>query len=150
MTPVDQEFKHSPDQGVNGDCQRAVIASLLDLPLSAVPHFLEGLTTDSDAHGNEFERRVQAFLGQHGYCRFDWKDGPGVIGFMQRRFGIGRVYHEMYGPSPRDPKVLHAVVGCNGEIVHDPHPSKAGLAGDPSEWGCCFLFATCDKTGEKA
>lgn len=36
MKPVDQVIV---DKGV-GDCMRAAIASLLELPLDAVPHFL--------------------------------------------------------------------------------------------------------------
>lgn len=36
--------------------------------------------------------------------------------------------------------LLHAVVGKNGQIVFDPHPSKAGLAGDPSEWTFDYLI----------
>ena len=33
MRPVDQEFTHRPEVGQHGDCQRAVIASLLELPI---------------------------------------------------------------------------------------------------------------------
>ena len=32
-----------------------------------------------------------------------------------------------------------AVVGCNGQIVFDPHPSRAGLAGDPGTWEYSYL-----------
>lgn len=42
MTPVDQTILHDPDAGLYGDCQRAVIASLLDLPIDSVPNFSAG------------------------------------------------------------------------------------------------------------
>lgn len=37
------------------------------------------------------------------------------------------------GVSPRDPEGTHAVVADaeTGDIVHDPHPSRAGLASEP-------------------
>lgn len=40
------------------------------------------------------------------------------------------------GPSPRGCKPGHAVVmrGIGPEVLHDPHPSRAGLAGPPEEW----------------
>lgn len=52
---------------------------------------------------------------------------------------LGDIYHEISGPSPRGNGVYHAVVGRNGEVVHDPHPSRAGLAGDPATWEYCYL-----------
>jgi hypothetical protein len=48
MKPVDQEFVHRPDIGQHGDCQRAVIASLLELPITEVPHFLQDANGDPD------------------------------------------------------------------------------------------------------
>lgn len=39
MTPVDQTILHDPQTGAIGNCMQAAIASLLDLPLDAVPHF---------------------------------------------------------------------------------------------------------------
>lgn len=48
-------------------------------------------------------------------------------------------YHIIGGPSPRGGGILHAVVGLNGEVAFDPHPSKAGLAGDPSKWTYDYL-----------
>lgn len=131
MKPVDQEFIHDPSIGQYGDCQRAVIATLLDLPISEVPHFLR----DAEGDPTIYWESLQAFVRQHGYayltvpaktgCAFYGDDGP--------------IYHEISGPSPRGNGVSHAVVGCNGEIVFDPHPSKAGLAGKPEDWEHAYL-----------
>jgi hypothetical protein len=64
---------------------------------------------------------------------------------MLRRIDLARylkldenVYHQISGPSPRGQGIWHAVVGCNGQIVHDPHPSKAGLL-DPEQWQYAIL-----------
>lgn len=69
---------------------------------------------------------VTEFCRKNGYvfvimqCRFVWAEDA--------------VYHIISGPSPRGNGVYHAVIGLNGQVHFDPHPSRAGLAGDPSEW----------------
>ncbi len=129
MIPVDQEFSHDENNGVWGDCMRAVIASLLDLPRNEVPHFLH------EAKGDryQFDLLVAKFCQSKGLvymqCLMEaWSLPADAV-----------VYHEIMGPSPRDPTLFHAVVGRNGEIVHDPHPDKIGLAGDPTDWWYGFL-----------
>lgn len=131
MTPVDQEFLHKPEEGQYGDCQRAVIASLLDLPASEVPHFCAIAKDEPTA----FWTLLQSFLRSKGfvYLRVPARSGAAFFG------DEGNVFHEISGPSPRGNGVFHAVVGCNGEIVFDPHPSRAGLAGDSSQWDYSFL-----------
>jgi hypothetical protein len=42
-------------------------------------------------------------------------------------------YHIATGKSPRSDQV-HAVVALDGRIVHDPHPSRAGLDGAIASW----------------
>ena len=46
MTPQTQLNKHDPANGVYGDCGRTVIACLLDLHPSEVPHFWDGNLRD--------------------------------------------------------------------------------------------------------
>lgn len=122
MMPVDQEFVHDPTNNQHGDCMRACIASLLDLPREAVPNFAQ---LDADGEGN-FWLLLAEFCRQHGYSfvtiqgRFVWAEDV--------------IYHVISGPSPRIKGGHHAVVGRNGQVFFDPHPSRAGLAGDPSEW----------------
>jgi hypothetical protein len=128
VKPVDQEFVHNPEIGQFGDCQRAVVASLLELPLSDVPHFLQEAAGDSMG----FWTRLQRFLASHG-CLYIDLPAWDIDGYSDL-YGTPAVYHEICGPSPRGAGLFHAVVGCNGKIVHDPHPSRAGLAGNPSEW----------------
>ena len=54
----------------------------------------------------------------------------------------GHVYDGSYylvtGKSPRDPNINHVVIFQNGEMVHDTHPSGAGII-DP------FLFEYLEK-----
>lgn len=132
MIPVDQEFISDPSIGQYGDCQRAVIASLLSLPISDVPHFLKDAGGDADL----FWQGMQSFLARRGYTLLD-------AGRHWNFFGADGidVYHEISGPSPRGNGLFHAVVGCNGQVVFDPHPSRAGLAGDPNEWRHGYLVS---------
>lgn len=128
MTPLDQQFLHQPDDGQQGDCMRAVLGSLLDIPIVDVPHFAQ---LDADGAGN-FWIMVAEFCRSHGYAfamfkggRFSWSEDA--------------VYHGIGGVSPRDPNGHHAVVGRNGQVFHDPHPTRDGLAGDPADWYFYFL-----------
>lgn len=126
MTPVDQTILHDPDAGLYGDCQRAVIASLLDLPIDSVPNFSAG-----GAGWLEFNERLSAFLCPFGLAHIELPlEEFNDQCWMERWHGDA--WHALYGPSPRGNGVWHAVVGCNGKIAHDPHPSRAGLA--DSEW----------------
>lgn len=128
MKPVDQEFIHLPGIGQHGDCQRAVIASLLELPIADVPHFGQ---LHAEGKG-DFWGLLLEFLASRGFNyvqmakpKFVWHGAP--------------VFHEIGGPSPRGNGVFHVVVGCNGEVFFDPHPSRAGLAGDPDKWTHGFM-----------
>lgn len=118
MIPVDQSVLHDPENGQWGDCMRACIASLLCLSIAEVPHFFEG-----GCGSGEFDRRVGDFLAQHGLIELT------IPVEAARRLHYTRdVYHMMYGYTERG--TFHAVVALNGHVVHDPHPSKAGIIED--------------------
>jgi hypothetical protein len=68
------------------------------------------------------------FCELHGY---DYK--PYVLLAYHLEDGVD-LYHQISGPSPRGSDLHHAVVGLNGKVFFDPHPSRADLAGDPSKW----------------
>ena len=129
MKPVDMSVQHFPDLGQYGDCQRACIASLLELDINRVPHFGES------GDDLEFHLSLNSFLAKHGYfhlevSRVDFDD----VWFE----GSPDCYHLIYGRTCRG--TWHAVVGFNGEIAHDPHPSRAGLLeSERDNWNFAFL-----------
>lgn len=93
------------ERGIYGNCLQAAVASLLGLPLDAVPHF------------STFAWWPQALnLWAHGrqlkVC------GERTDTIPDRRCIVG-------GKSPR--AVAHVVVGNHGQVVWDPHPSRDGL-----------------------
>ena len=115
MRPIDQS---SIEPGA-GNSLAACLASILEMPIEEVPDFQMGQDVDG----------LDSFLDQKGLA------GAWLIGdlslFLIRPFCQEHVV--IIGPSPRNPSRWHAVVGaCRAkedalEIVHDPHPSRAGL-----------------------
>lgn len=107
MKPVDQTRFGVPE----GNCFAACVASLLELPLEQVPHFPD--------HGADW------------YSAFrDWLRARRLypVCFEVKRPEDGRPdgMHILSGKSPRG-EFLHSVVAKGAYIVHDPHPSRAGI-----------------------
>lgn len=134
MTPQDQEFTHQPEIGQHGDCQRAVIASLLDLSISEVPHFAQLANGDSD----RFYELLQNYLFKKGYVLVSVKAEKDMTIFGH----YANNYHFISGPSASTPGCHHVVVGINGHFVFDPNPNTNGLAGTIEDWQFDFLIAT--------
>ncbi len=117
MKPVDQTRFGGPSAPREewGDCVAACFASILEIALPEVP---AGLGTSEG-----WEVECNAFLRPFGLAvlSFDWDDlWPWVW--------PADAWHLLGGPSPRG-DWDHSTVGRGGVVVHDPHPSRAGLAG---------------------
>jgi hypothetical protein len=103
MRLVTQTILAGNPDGVPGNCLQAAVASLLDLDLDAVPHFV--------VHDDWLER-LRDFAQVRGYrIVYTPPAEPPVFGLA-------------VGPSIRG--VIHAVAFVDGEMW-DPHPSRAGL-----------------------
>ena len=91
--------------GNSGTCFRAALASIFNLPESAVPDFFG--TED------EYWSQVQDWLAERGlkYCRVPATEANRPKGWST-----------VEGISPRGG--LHACVGYAGKIIHDPHPKE--------------------------
>ena len=127
MNKVDQIFVHDPDRGQVGDCVRACLATLLNRALLDLPHFAQDYPDVL-----ELNRAINDWLrAEHGLhlIEIDYESFQDWLDFNV----AGSVRHIIYGYSPRH--IRHAVVGIDGVMVHDPHPSKAGLLSNASaEW----------------
>ena len=130
MTPHKQLFKHDPENGVYGDCGRTVIACLLDLHPSEVPHFWNG-----QGLAREQNEKADKWLAAIGLRLVKWAltgTMDEVFGFMQHH-NRGLIYVLM-GTSPRD--VNHVVICRDDEVLHDPSIQGGGLVGpaDDGHW----------------
>lgn len=117
----EQLVPHDPDNGIYGDCYRATLATLLGVDTEQVPHFLH-----DNCDALTFNTRVNDYLAQFRlvYMSFNAWDIPQ----WKKDAGISiPIYHEIADDSPRFSGTGHAVVGKDGEVFHDPHPTKLGL-----------------------
>ena len=115
MQPIKQTILHDPDNGQYGNCFQACIASLLEMPITQVPHFYE-----HGENGSEALSKLNTWLALHGMGFFDISGNIGDI-FKNN----ANTYHIISDYSPRNN--FHTVIGLNGEMVFDPHPSNDGI-----------------------
>jgi hypothetical protein len=118
VTPVKQSKLYAPDAIHNGNCFAACLASLLDLPLWMVPPF-------DDMFGRtDWNTRVDEWLERMFRLRRVRTDESSVVTLPE--------FYIASGLSPRG--VRHSVIYSHGEMVHDPHPSGAGIASVEWTW----------------
>jgi hypothetical protein len=107
MKPLDQT--QMAGKGVGGNCVQACVASILELPMEKVPHFLE-LAQTPDQWEVAFE---------------DWLEQLGIGNVRLMSHFCFEGYYLCTGPTVRGTK--HMCVYFDGRLAHDPHPSKSGL-----------------------
>ena len=134
MKLIDQSIMHDPENGKWGNCQSACIATLLGVAIEEVPHKNKEIT------GEQQDKMFNEYLAQYGLMLMRINLDPDFYNWNQQYVGVGDVYHLIFGKSERG--TYHSVVGKNGEVFHDPHPSKAGLLppSDDNEWQTVFLI----------
>lgn len=123
MKPVFQTIMHKPEDGRFGDCHRAAVASILERPIEGVPHFANGWPS-----GDVFAQREREWLLTQGVA-------PVIVAYECGLEDVLRcmeaqnptIFYLLAGESAQG--VGHTVVCRGGKIVHDPHPSGAGLSG---------------------
>jgi len=126
FTPVTQTRFYEPDAPPDqqrGNCLTAVVASLLNLPIEAVPNFVQ---EDVDSGGEkDWWVSCWTFIHEqdaHMVLLRDHTQPASPFPLPEP----GEVY-TVSGPSPRDARVHHVVLFRDGEMVHDPHPDRTGL-----------------------
>jgi hypothetical protein len=125
VKPVKQRYRHDPENGVCGDCHRAAMASILDRDIDDVPHFCDG-----DPSGEEFNRRIDQWLDDQGLVQFVTPfSGDLPLGDILRSVSANNPGHYYILGGESRTGVNHSVVCHEGEIVHDPSPTDAGIVG---------------------
>lgn len=104
-----------------GNCVAACIATVVGAQLNEVPHFIEaglelGDADEEVSSGNAWWAMMLGFLAGRGLWAYELDSPadaePGELVLVA-------------GPSPRG--VLHQVIYRDGELWHDPHPSREGV-----------------------
>lgn len=132
----DQTRFGGPDAPLHerGNCFAAVMASLLGLPLDSRWEPIAGAGEDAD----DFWRIASEVIAPLGYSI-----APVYLSML-----TNGTLCEAYGKSHRG-DWLHSVVWRVGRgLVHDPHPSRMGLAEEPSEGTVLVPFDPLHPVGE--
>ena len=124
-----------------GNCWAACVASILELPLDAVPDEAEfwrpGMTPRQS--WTLYMDHVHRWLHERGLVLIETRVSEL---FYEGPSDLFTPYCILSGPSPRNPAVSHAVVGRGIHVIHDPHESQRSLAGDPlKDWWYEFFVA---------
>lgn len=118
MIPVYQTFFYEPgvpEEDQRGNCLQAVVASLTELPLDAVPHFV----WQDRLGGPNWWWHLYKWLAMMGYE---------MKSFHPRNPPAGK-YYTLSGKSPRGSEeipIYHIVIFKDGKLVHDPVPDGEG------------------------
>jgi hypothetical protein len=119
-----------------GDCFRACIATVTNIPIECVPNFCDQEVVENATEGYWWAW-FQKWIG--------YLDCDAVFlnaKYVAENFNPGGVF-VVGGQSPRFEDSKHAVVMCLTEdrtwkLVHDPHPDNTGIVGYPID--CTIIF----------
>jgi len=129
MIPVDMlHLDHGKPDAEYGDCMRACVASLFELPPEDVPHFC------SKDYVNTWVQCVNEWASKRGYFFTQIETIP--LWSLTRN--LGDIYLMAGGKSPRGDWghwVINKLSRDGSHLFHDPHPSRAGLVGEPEDYG---------------
>lgn len=104
-------------QGRQGNCWQTAIASILDLPVEDVPHFVQ---IDEDG-GTNWWLGTWNFINDLGYDFVVLRGHPDTD-----------EHYLVSGLSPRGIDLHHVVIYQHGMMVHDPHPDDTGVLEEKS------------------
>ena len=110
------------NEGLKGNCFTACVASILELPIEAVPNWFA-------LYGEQWRDHAEYWLNEHGYALVSIRE---TALDMLRCLSKGPLVI-ITGTSPRG-AFRHAVVGkliaCGTalQFIHDPHPDGTFLA----------------------
>lgn len=128
MLPMTSLVRHDPPNSY-GDCVRAALASILEYPTAAVPHFFH-----DGCDGEEAHKRIREFLRSIGavpvFMTFpasvELNDILHFMGEMNRD-----VYYMLFGNTNTG---SHVVVCLNDKVVHDTNWYKTPLTHASDFW----------------
>lgn len=130
MTPVTQTVFFDPDlpfEQQRGNCVSAVVASLLDVPIEAVPNFVQ-IEVAGGPHWWWLLHRYLQLMGQQ-LVPISLRNPP--AGF----YAVGGLSARATETHP----IHHLCVYRDGHLAHDPHPDGRGLLTEDNGWHLVHL-----------
>jgi hypothetical protein len=128
MKPVFQSDRGNPERTEAGDCFRACVASILELPLNTVPHFFQGQRVGT-VISPQRETAMQDWFGLRGMGFVTmplWAEtAVEAMGMFGNRYP--NLYYILIGQTRKG--VNHAIVCRGNYVAHDPARPAIGLAG---------------------
>ena len=100
-------------EGERGNCFATAIACILEVPVDQIPNF---------CNEDDWRWATNKWLKPRGLFYVDIAIPPDMRGELLTMYAG---YHVISGDGPRG--LRHSVVGQAGKMIHDPHPSGAGL-----------------------
>lgn len=126
--------------GKNGNCQSAVMATLLGMDIEDVPYFFEGTDQDNKSYAENaiiFNDNFNTFLARYGLRSVALgQEVPHTEWVEEISREMKGVKLLVGGRSPRGH--MHAVIYMDGKLWHDPHPSGLGV----TPYHICFICPT--------
>lgn len=115
--------------GLGGNCEGAVLATVLGLDLEDIPSFWSESGKENPTcpkEGAAYQERLNAFLKPHGYKVLNLgEEVPHGQWVTDISIAMGDIPLIVGGMSPRGYK--HSVIYKNGHLWHDPHPEGGGV-----------------------
>ena len=135
MIPAQCMVNHNPPFSY-GDCVRACVASLLELPTEEVRHFFK-----DGCDGATGQARMSEWLLERSYAPFFvHTDGAQSLAEVLQYMAVNNpnVFYMLFGSTESGG---HVVIGRGGEIVHNPAWTGGQLVGPQSNgfWTICVL-----------
>lgn len=121
-----QKFKHAPEEGIFGDCDRTTIACLLDLEPEEVPHWGDPKVNPKE----DWVKKKTEWLAKRGYAlvSFLFGESTGLDNVLMTMLNVNPgIYYLLAGRSKTG--VNHVVICCGDEIVHDPSLANSSIVG---------------------
>jgi hypothetical protein len=114
MIPTTQTTFYSEEDKSRGNCLNAVLASLLHIPIEHIPEF---------PYDKTYVQVMNEWLKQFGLAFI-------LIGTFDEHCESEHIegcHHMLAGKTKRFRDISHGVVGIDGHMVFDVHPSRDGL-----------------------
>ena len=118
--------------GERGNCFSTCLACILGIDTKHVPNFM-----DSSGDGGAWFDAAHEWLHPRGLSLICWEGEKSPVSYAPQSHKDCVLIAS--GDSPRG-SYLHSVLWKHEKMLHDPHPSDAGLVGLPKDWCLVIMF----------